>query len=137
MIKSICEVVQSNMEELYQRSRKQFVPGAVRLFEHLSTRAAIELFFDNRMKGHCDVSLPVLNQLGYWYDRQRTQLWDKGRLRNDLQWISGFLSCCFWMFPKQLRKKSELVGSEEIRRVKTRHRKNMRSFGQILWKVFQ
>ena len=46
----------------------------------------------------CDVSLPNLIQLDYWYDRQRTPLRDRGRLRNDPPWVPGFLSCCSWMF---------------------------------------
>ena len=50
-----------------------------------------------------------LNHLGYCYDRQWTPLPDRGCLRNDPQWVPGFLSCCSWMFPEQLRYKSELV----------------------------
>ena len=42
----------------------------------------------------CDVSLPALNHLSYWCDRQRTPLRDKHRLGNDPQWVPGFLSCC-------------------------------------------
>ena len=40
----------------------------------------------------CDVSLPGLNHLGYLLDRQRTPIRDRGRLRNDPQWVPGFLS---------------------------------------------
>ena len=33
---------------------------------------------------------------------------------HNTQWVPGFLSHCSWMFPKRLRNKSKLVGSEEI-----------------------
>ena len=65
----------------------------------------------------CDVSLPSLIQLGYWCNRKRTPPWYRGHLGNDPQWTTGFLSCCSGMFPLELRKKSELVGSEEVHRV--------------------
>ena len=66
---------------------------------------------------HCGVwdgSLPAQNHLDYQSDEKRTSLRDRDRLGNDPQWVPGFLSCCSWMFPEQLRNKSELVGSEEI-----------------------
>ena len=44
-----------------------------------------------------------------------TPLRGRDRLRNDPQWSPGFLNYCSWMFPEQLRNKSELVGSEETR----------------------
>ena len=47
--------------------------------------------------------LPDPIQLSSWYDRQRTPLRDRGRLGNDPQWVLGFLSCCSWMFPEQVR----------------------------------
>ena len=65
----------------------------------------------------CGVSLPALNHLGYWRGRQRTPIRDSDRLGNHLQWVTSFLSCCSWMFTEQLRKKSELVHSEEIHQV--------------------
>ena len=63
---------------------------------------------------HCDGSVPALNHLDYQSDEKGTSLWDRDRLGNDPQWVPGFLNRCSWMFPEQLRNKSELVGSEEI-----------------------
>ena len=77
----------------------------------------------------CDVPLPGLNHLRYWYDRQRTPLRDRGRLRNDPKWDPGFLSCCSWMFPEQLRNKSQIVGSKRIHRVYTKHPNCVNSSG--------
>ena len=71
----------------------------------------------------CDISRPVLIQLVYWHYSQRHPRRDKDRLGNNPQWVSGFLDCCSWMFPEQLQNKSELVGSEEIHRVQTKHPK--------------
>ena len=65
---------------------------------------------------HCKESLPALNLLDYWSGRQRTLLWDRDRLVYDHPWVPGFPSCSFWMFPEQIRNKSELVVSEEIHR---------------------
>ena len=65
--------------------------------------------------------LPPPGYLDYQTDEKKVQLWDRDRLRNDPQWVSGFLSCCSWMFPQQLRNKSQLVGSEEVRQVLTGH----------------
>ena len=45
----------------------------------------------------------------------------KDRLGNDPQLFPGFLNYCSWMFPEQLRNKSELVSSEETRQALTRH----------------
>ena len=60
----------------------------------------------------------------YW---QRIPLRDKDRL--------GFLSCCSWMLPEQIRNKSEIVDSEDIHRVSTKHPKCVTPSGEILWKV--
>ena len=65
----------------------------------------------------CDESLPALNRLDYWSGRQRTPHRDRDCLGNDPQWVPGSLSCCSWLFPEQLRSKSEFVGSEEIHQV--------------------
>ena len=65
----------------------------------------------------CGEFPPVLSHLDYLSGGKRTPLRDRDRLGNDPQGFSGFLSRCSWMFPEQLRNKSEVVGSEEIRRV--------------------
>ena len=69
----------------------------------------------------CEDTLPPLSFLDYQSDEKRISLRDRDRIGNDPQWVSNFPSCCSWMFTKRLRKKSELVGSEEIRRVLTMH----------------
>ena len=61
-----------------------------------------------------DGSLPALDRLDYQCERQRTPLRDRDRLGNDPQWVPSFPICCSWMFPEQLRNKSELVGSDKI-----------------------
>ena len=71
----------------------------------------------------CGESLPALDRLDSQCERQRVPLRDMDRLGNDLQWVPGFLSCCSWMFPEQLQNKSELLGSEEIHQVYTKHPK--------------
>ena len=71
----------------------------------------------------CDVSLPGLIELRYWCDRQRTPLWDRYRLGNNLQWVSGFLSRYSWIFPEQPRSKSELAGLRENRDDEIKHPK--------------
>ena len=65
----------------------------------------------------CERSLPGMNQLSYWCDRQRTSLRDRDLSGNDSHWVSGFLSRCSCMLPERLRSKSELAGSAEIRQV--------------------
>ena len=50
--------------------------------------------------------------------------------------VPGFLSRCSWMFPEQLRNKSELVGSEEIHETWTKHPKYVTPSGWTLWKFF-
>ena len=69
--------------------------------------------FLHELLSPCDLSPPALNHLSYYCDRQRTPGRDLGRLVNDTQWVPGFLSCCSWMFPEQLRNKFELVSSEK------------------------
>ena len=54
-------------------------------------------------------------------DEKTTPIRCGDRLRNNSQWFPGSLNYCSWMFPEQLRNKSELVGSEESRQVLTRH----------------
>ena len=61
----------------------------------------------------CDQSLPALNHLDYERE-ERTPLRDRDLLEENPEWLPGFLSRCSWMFPEQLRNKSELVGSEKI-----------------------
>ena len=77
----------------------------------------------------CDASPLALNNLEYWCDRQRTPLRERDRPGNDPQWVPGSLSCCPWMFPDQLRNKSEPVGSKEVHQVQTKHRKCVTPFG--------
>ena len=72
-------------------------------------------------KENCGGSPPALNRLDYQSDEKRTPLWDRDRLGNDPQWVPGFLSRCSWVFPEQLRDKSELVGSGEIHQAQTKH----------------
>ena len=67
----------------------------------------------------CEGTLPPLGYFDYQNDDKRIPLRDRDRLKYDPQWVPGFLSCCFRMFPEQLRNKSELVGSEETRQVLT------------------
>ena len=81
------------------------------------------LALEKRNQGVCDVFLPGLNHLCYWYDKQKTPLRDKARLRNDPQWVPDFLSYCSWMFLEQVWNKSKLVDLEENHRVWTRHPK--------------
>ena len=69
----------------------------------------------------CEDNHPPLRYWDYQSDEKRISLRDRDRLRNDSQWVRGFLSCCSWMFPERLRNKSELMGSEEIRQVLTGH----------------
>ena len=69
----------------------------------------------------CEDNLPPLGYLDYQSDEERIPLRDRDRLRDDPQWVPGFLSCCSYMFPERLRHKSELVGSEEISQVLTGH----------------
>ena len=69
-------------------------------------RSSSVYFICNR---YCDESLPALNHLDYYSGRQRTALRDKARLVTNPQWVSGFLSHCFWKFPDQLGNTSELV----------------------------
>ena len=64
--------------------------------------------------GARDEFLPALNHLDYQSDGKRTPFREKECLGTDPQWVPDFLSCCSWIFPEQLRNKSELVGSEEI-----------------------
>ena len=58
----------------------------------------------------CGESIPALIQLSCWCDRKKTPIRDRGRLENDPQWVSGFLICCSWMFPEQLRKQVRTCG---------------------------
>ena len=51
---------------------------------------------------------------------KRTPLQVQDRLRDDPHWFPGFLDCCSWMFPEQLRNKSELAGSRRTRQTLTR-----------------
>ena len=60
--------------------------------------------------------------------------WDRPRI--DPQWFPGFLNYCSWMFPDQLRNKSELVGSEETRQVSKRHPRYETLSYWILLRVF-
>ena len=69
----------------------------------------------------CEDNFPPLGYFCYQSDEKRISLRDRDPLRNDPQWVPGFLSCCSWMFQERLRNKSELVGSEETRQVLTMH----------------
>ena len=84
----------------------------------------------------CDVSPLELLQLGYWYDRQKTPLRYRGRLGNDPQWVSGFLSCCCWMLLEQLRNKSEIRGQKEFIKFKQSTQNAWLRPAKSLWKVF-
>ena len=78
-------------------------------------------FLISRICGKCEDHLLPLGCLDDQNDEKRISLWGRDRLRNDPPWFPGFLSWCSWMFPEQLRNKSELVGSEDTRQVLTRH----------------
>ena len=54
-------------------------------------------------KRSCEDTLPPLSYFDYQSDEKRISLRDRDRLRNDPQWVPGFLSCCSWMFPERLR----------------------------------
>ena len=69
----------------------------------------------------CEDTLPPLGYSDYQIDEKRISLRDRDRLRNDPQWVPGFLSCCSWMSPERLRNKSEPAGSEESCQVLTGH----------------
>ena len=77
--------------------------------------------FEKSVELYCEGNLSSLGCLEYQDDEKRIPLRDRDRLWNDAQWVPGFLSCCSWMFPERLRKKSEYVGSEETRQVLTVH----------------
>ena len=59
----------------------------------------------------------ALNHSDCQSDWKRTPFQDRNRLRNDPQWVPGFLSHRSRMFPERLRNNSELVGSEKTRQV--------------------
>ena len=59
----------------------------------------------------------ALNHLDYYGGKRSTQLRNKDHLGNNSQWVLSSVSRCTWMFPEQLRKKSEPVGSDEIDQV--------------------
>ena len=69
----------------------------------------------------CEDTLPPLSYIYYQSDEERISLRDRDRLGNDPHWAPSFLGCCSGMFPERLRNRSELVVSEEIRRVLTKH----------------
>ena len=69
----------------------------------------------------CEGTLLPLGCLNDQNGENRISLRGRDRLRNDPQLFPGFLNCCSWMLPERLRNKSELVGSEEIGQVSTRH----------------
>ena len=53
--------------------------------------------------GDCEDTLPTLSCLDYQSVEKRISLRDRDRLGNDPHWVPGFLSCCTWMFPEQVR----------------------------------
>ena len=59
---------------------------------------AVQICSNAELIDICDVSLPALNHLVYFCDRQRTPLRDTDRLGNESQWVPFFVSCCSWMF---------------------------------------
>ena len=67
-----------------------------------------------RQMVHCEDLLPP--QSG----GKETPLQVQDRLRDDPHWFPSFLDCCSWMFPEQLRNKSELAGSRGIHQALTR-----------------
>ena len=82
------------------------------------------------------VTLPPLGFSDSQSDGKRISLRDRDRLRNNPQWVPGFLSCCSWMLPERLRNKSELVGSEENRYVLTEHPRYETLSYWILLRIF-
>ena len=69
----------------------------------------------------CEGRLLPLGRLDNQSGEKTTSLRDRDRLRNDPQWVPGFLSCHYQKFPERLRNTSELVGLGETRQVLTRH----------------
>ena len=98
--------------------------------------AQIERLFYQMFANCCDETLPALSHLDCQSDGKRTPLRDRDRLANGPQWVPGFLSSSFGLFPERLRNKSELVGSEEIHQAYTKHPKYVTPSGWILLKVF-
>ena len=60
---------------------------------------------------------------------KKTPLQVQDRLRDGPHWFPGFLDCCSWMFPEQLRNKSELAGSRGTHQVLTRLPRSLTLFG--------
>ena len=74
---------------------------------------------NGRPSAICEDSLLPLGWLDDQSGEKSISLRGRDRLRSDPQWFPSFLNCCSWMFPEQLRNKSELVGSEGTRQVRT------------------
>ena len=60
---------------------------------------------------------------------KKTPLQVQDRLRDGPHWFPGFLDCCSWMFPEQLRNKSELAGSRGTHQALTRLPRSLTLFG--------
>ena len=83
------------------------------------------------MRGHWRIPSAALVNMWGWFlplgcwvdqsDEKNTPLRGRDCLRGDPKWSPGFLNYFSWMFPEQLRNKSELVGSEETHQALTRH----------------
>ena len=66
-----------------------------------------------KQKSSCERSPPGLSQLKCWPGKQRIPLRDKDHSRVDPQWVHGFLSHCFRMFPERFRSRSVFSGSKK------------------------